>query len=70
LYVLSTGRGAMLFPEMATTLVSAQPETPDFLALNSVILKACQPLPEDRYASAREFGAALEAAWSTIEQPN
>jgi len=60
LYVLSTGRGAALFPEVATTLVSAE-EPPEFLPLNGVILKACQPLPADRYASAAEMGAALQA---------
>lgn len=61
LYVLSTGRAAALFPEVATTLVSTE-EPPDFMPLNEVVLKACQPLPEDRYASASEMGAALTAA--------
>ncbi|HEX4349357.1 MAG TPA: hypothetical protein VH251_03175, partial [Verrucomicrobiae bacterium] len=61
LYVLSTGRAAALFPEVATTLVSTE-EPPDFLPLNSVILKACQPAPADRYASAAEMRSALEAA--------
>ena len=61
LYVLSTGRPAALFPEVATTLVSTE-EPPDFLPLNNVILKACQPAPADRYASAGEMRAALEAA--------
>lgn len=61
LYVLSTGRPAALFPEVATTLVSVE-EPPDFLPLNNVILKACQPAPAERYASAREMGAALVEA--------
>ena len=61
LYVLSTGRAAALFPEVATTLVSTE-EPPDFLPLNSVILKACQPEPADRYASAAEMRSALEAS--------
>lgn len=60
LYVLCTGRAAALFPEVATTLVSTE-EPPEFLPLNTVILKACQPLPEDRYASAAEMCAALRA---------
>jgi serine/threonine protein kinase len=66
LYVLSTGRAAALFPEVATTLVSTE-EPPDFLPLNSVILKACQPAPEDRYASAAEMGVALEMVKKLIE---
>jgi serine/threonine protein kinase len=60
LYVVCTGRAAALFPEVATTLVSTE-EPPEFLPLNSVILKACAPLPEERYASAAEMRVALAA---------
>ena len=60
LYVVCTGRAASLFPEVATTLVSTE-EPPEFLPLNNVILKACAPLPEGRYASAAEMRAALAA---------
>jgi CHASE2 domain-containing sensor protein len=60
LYVLCTGRAAALFPEVATTLVSTE-EPPEFLPLNNVILKACAPLPDDRYASAAEMRDALKA---------
>jgi CHASE2 domain-containing sensor protein len=60
LYVLATGRAAALFPEVATTLVSAE-EPPEFLPLNMVILKACAPLPGERHASAAELRAALVA---------
>lgn len=67
LYVLSTGRTPTLFPEVATTLVSSD-EPPDFFPLNNVILKACQPLPADRYATAGELRAALEAAAEAIGQ--
>jgi CHASE2 domain-containing sensor protein len=66
LYVVSTGRNAALFPELATTLVSAE-EPPEFLPLNEIILKACQPLPTDRYTSAAEMGAALKAARDALE---
>ncbi len=66
LYVLSTGRAAALFPEVATTLVNTE-EPPDFLPLNTVILKACQPLPADRYATAAQMRSALEQARATIE---
>lgn len=60
LYVVCTGRAAALFPEVATTLVSTG-EPPEFLPLNDVILKACAPRPEERYASAAEMRAALKA---------
>lgn len=66
LYVTSTGRQPGLFPEVATTLVSAE-APPDFWPLNGVILKSCQPLSEDRYVSAAKMGAALEEALKTIE---
>jgi serine/threonine protein kinase len=58
LYVLATGRNAVFFPEIATTLVDA-PEPADFFPLNNVILKACRPNPLERYASAAEMHKAL-----------
>jgi CHASE2 domain-containing sensor protein len=61
LYVSSTGRAAALFPEIATTLVSVEDDPPEFLVLNTVILKACEPLPANRYASAAAMRAALQA---------
>jgi CHASE2 domain-containing sensor protein len=58
LYVLSTGRSATFFPEIATSLVA--PGNPaDFFPLNDIILKACQPDPTQRYASAAEMRRAL-----------
>ena len=66
LYVLCTGRAAALFPEVATTLVNTE-EPPEFLPLNTVILKACQPFPVDRYASAAQMRSALEEAQKAIE---
>ena len=59
LYVLSTGRNAAYFPEIATTLVERE-DPADFLPLNSVILRACQPDPAQRYASAAEMYRALQ----------
>ncbi len=41
-------------------LVDTQHPT-DFLPLNAVILKACQPNPEDRYATAAEMHIALQS---------
>jgi serine/threonine protein kinase len=61
LYVLSTGRSSAYFPEIATTLVAGG-EPADFFPLNTVILKACQPDPAQRYASAAEMHRALEQA--------
>ena len=66
LYVISTGRTAALFPEIATTLVDPA-EPADFLPLNTVILKACQADPARRYASAETMHHALEDALKTIE---
>jgi serine/threonine protein kinase len=65
LYVLSTGRAVALFPEIASTLVSTD-NSPHFLPLNRVILKACQPLPNDRFASAGELRAALAGVQTAI----
>jgi len=64
LYVLSTGRNAAFFPEIATTLVEQDPV--DFLPLNTVILKACQPDPAQRYASAAEMHQALLEIQKTL----
>ncbi len=61
LYVLSTGRSAAYFPEIATTLVAGA-EPADFFPLNTVILKACHPDPAQRYASAAEMHRALQQA--------
>jgi CHASE2 domain-containing sensor protein len=66
LYVLSTGRNAAYFPEIATTLVEGK-DPADFFPLNTVILKACQPDPAQRYASAAEMHRALQAARKTLE---
>jgi CHASE2 domain-containing sensor protein len=66
LYVLSTGRSAACFPEIATTLVAGKDPT-NFFPLNTVILKACQPEPAQRYASAAEMHLALQVAQKTLE---
>jgi CHASE2 domain-containing sensor protein len=59
LYVISTGRAAAAFPELATTLVDSKVSA-DFLALNAIILKACQPDLSIRYRSAAEMHEALK----------
>ncbi|HEX3628305.1 MAG TPA: CHASE2 domain-containing protein [Verrucomicrobiae bacterium] len=60
LYVISTGNNAAFFPEIATTLVNTNEPAP-YLALNAVILKACQPDVTKRYQSAVELRTALYA---------
>ena len=58
LYVISTGNQPGLFPEISSTL-AAMASPPEFMRLNSVILKACEPDIARRFASAAEFCAAL-----------
>jgi CHASE2 domain-containing sensor protein len=65
LYVLSTGRNPALFPEISTTLVGNQ-EPGQFILLNTIILKACQPDPAHRYASASEMRHALQQALALL----
>ena len=67
LYVLSTGRKAAFFPEIATTLVEGGGDPEDFFLLNPVILKACQPDPAQRYASAAEMHRALQEVRKTLK---
>ena len=59
LYVLSTGRNAAFFPEIATSLVENK-DPADFFPLNTIILKACQPDAAERYGSAAEMRRALQ----------
>ena len=58
LYVISTGKHPRSFSELSTTLV----ERPEFMRLNDIICKACQPASQQRYATAAEMLAALRAA--------
>jgi len=67
--VVSTGRQPGLFPEVATTLVGSR-VPPEFLPLNDVILKACQPTPAGRYATAAEMGGALAAVLHAMDPGN
>ena len=58
LYVISTGNPPRSFPDLETVLMEDS-QTPQFLRLNSVILRACKPKPEERYATAAELRQAL-----------
>jgi CHASE2 domain-containing sensor protein len=66
LYVLGTGRGTAFFPEISATLASNNASV-EFLALNAIIMKACQPDPASRYASALEMRRALQGALKALE---
>jgi hypothetical protein len=60
LYVISTGNNAALFPEIATSLVRVN-EPVNFLPLNGIILKACQPDLSKRYQTMTEMRNDLKA---------
>jgi hypothetical protein len=66
LYVISTGREAALFPEIATNLMSTGMAA-DFLSLNAIILKACNVRLDCRYASASEMRQALRQLSEKLE---
>ena len=67
LYVLSTGRSAAFFPEIATTLVENK-DPVEFFPLNAIVLKACQTDLAQRYASAIEMHRALQEAQELLER--
>jgi serine/threonine protein kinase len=60
LYVISTGTDPALFPELSTTLVQNNTSA-EFMHLNRVILRACDPDLQQRYASASALQADLLA---------
>jgi len=67
LYVVSIGRNSAFFPEIATTLVENK-DPADFFPLNAIILKACQPDPAERYASAAEMHVALQETLKILDK--
>jgi CHASE2 domain-containing sensor protein len=67
LYVLSTGRSPAFFPEISTT-VAENIEAQEFFAVNTIILKACQPDPAQRYASAEQMHRDLQGAQKALER--
>src|SRR6185503_14601082 len=58
LYVISTGRDPAFFPEISTTLID-RTTGGEFIRLNAVIVRACQPDCTQRYTSAVEMRGAL-----------
>lgn len=59
LYVISTGFDPKFFPDIATTIMERR-EHADFVRLDAVILKACQPDVKQRYQTAGEMLRDLE----------
>lgn len=58
LYVIATGQESAAFPQISTQLVAGNGAR-EFMILNAVILKACQPDAEARYQSADKLREAL-----------
>jgi serine/threonine protein kinase len=65
LYVISTGRNPDFFPALATTLMERSGHA-EFLRLNAIILKACQPDCAQRYQSTTEMLQALQEAQQAL----
>ena len=61
LYVISTGQSADAFPDLATTLMERTAHA-EFVKLNAIILKACQPDCRERYQTTKELLQALRRA--------
>jgi serine/threonine protein kinase len=59
LYVILTGREPNSFPEVGTALVENTPRQ-DFIRLNSIITKACQPDRAKRYVTVAEMHRDLD----------
>ena len=59
LYVISTGRDPGLFPDISTTLMERSGHA-EFIRLNAIILKACQPDLMQRYQTTAEMLSALQ----------
>ncbi len=64
LYVISTGKHPKSFSELSTTLVAKA----EFMRLNEIICKACQPAADQRYFSAVEMLGALRNAQSELDE--
>jgi serine/threonine protein kinase len=61
LYVVATGREPALFPELSTTLMDGSGH-PEFIKLNAIVLKACQPNLAQRYQTTAQMLLDLQSA--------
>jgi serine/threonine protein kinase len=59
LYVISTGYDPKFFPDIATTIMERR-EHAEFVRLDAIILKACQPDIKQRYQTAGDMLRDLE----------
>jgi CHASE2 domain-containing sensor protein len=66
LYVISTGRDPGFFPDLATTLMERS-GYPEFVRLNAIVLKACQPDVARRYQAASEMLRDLQVASKSVD---
>ena len=67
LYVISTGNHPRQFPELPAALLADTVYATRFMRLNPILLKACAPDRDQRYASAAEMHSALkevQTEWS------
>jgi CHASE2 domain-containing sensor protein len=67
LYVVFTGQDPDVFPSVATTLIDNS-RVDDFMRLNAVILKACDPDRSRRFRSARELADGLREIHYALQQ--
>jgi CHASE2 domain-containing sensor protein len=65
LYVIGTGRDPGRFPELSTTLIDGSGHA-EFMRLNAIVLKACQPEVSQRYQKTADMLADLRRAASTL----
>ena len=68
LYVISTGREPAFFPDLATTLMERSGYS-EFVRLNAIVLKACQPDVSRRFQTAAEMLRELEEASKAPRPP-
>lgn len=61
LYVIGTGRDPGRFPDLSTILLDGSGHV-DFMRLNAIVLKACQPEIEQRYQTTAQMLADLRRA--------
>jgi hypothetical protein len=67
LYVISTGRDPNFFPEISSTLMGRSGHA-DFVRLDAIILKACQPDCAQRYQSTKCFENCAETNDNGVSQ--
>jgi hypothetical protein len=68
LYVISSGKDPVCFPEISTTLMGRGSHE-DLLRLDAIILKACQPDIAQRYQTTGQMLKDLLEATKNRERP-